>query len=106
MPVSGWKEEAVRGQSGGGGALEALHVHLGCPMGQQSSVWKAGLGQVRRCQPSPGWRTVEARGNHGSEVGGAQREGRPEPTPAHSPLFFTAQASFNDPSPLISNSHL
>lgn len=58
-------------------SLAALHAHLGCPMGQQSSVWRAGPGQVRRCQPSPGWRTVEGRGSGGSEVGGAWREGRP-----------------------------
>lgn len=88
------------------GALEILCAHLGCPTGQQSSVWKAGLGQVRRCQPSPGWRTVEGRGSRGSEVGGAQREGRSDQKPAHSPPFFTPQASFNDPSPLISTSHL
>lgn len=66
--------------------LEALHAHLGCPMGQQNSVWKARPGQVRRRQPSPGWRTVEGRGSHGSEVGGAQREGRPDPQPEANPF--------------------
>lgn len=75
MPASGQEGRGSLGPAWE--ALAALHAHLGCPMGQQSSVWRAGPGWVRRCPPSPGWRTVEGRGSHGSEEGGAQRKGGP-----------------------------